>query len=120
MTWAHFTATGYYPVMIRLSRPIPKENVHMETTWCFFKTMHINWENTVVTGISGIETEMLTEAKVFIFTDNDLTTIGDDNFEINLVARLLNQIYVVQAPPPRYDFYGDQLEGAIEEATPST
>ena len=33
-----------------------------------------------------------------IFTDNDL--FNDDHFEINLVAHLLNQIYVVPVPPP--------------------
>ena len=37
-------------------------------------------------------------AKVSIFMDNDLTHITDDHFEINLIARLLNQIYVVQPP----------------------
>ena len=44
-------------------------------------------------------------AKVSIFTDNDLTHITDDHFEIKLIARLLDQIYVVQPPmlPPRYD-----------------
>ena len=37
--------------------------------------------------------------------DNDLTNITDDCFEIKLIARLLDQIYVVQPPmfPPRYD-----------------
>ena len=37
--------------------------------------------------------------------DNDLTHITGDHFEIKLIARLLNQIYVVQPPmlPPRYD-----------------
>ena len=45
------------------------------------------------------------EAKISIFTDNDLTHITDDHFEIKLVARLLDQIYVVLSPqfPPRYD-----------------
>ena len=62
--------------------------------------MHIDWDNIVVTGISGIKIEMPTEAKVLIFTDNDLTDINDDNFEINLVAHLLNQINVVPVPPP--------------------
>ena len=40
-----------------------------------------------------------------IFTDNDLIHITDDHFEIKLVARLLDQIYVVPSPqsPPRYD-----------------
>ena len=37
--------------------------------------------------------------------DNDLTHIAEDHFEIKLIARLLDQIYVVQPPtfPPRYD-----------------
>ena len=37
--------------------------------------------------------------------DNDLTHITDDHFEIKLIARLLNQIYVLQPPmlPLRYD-----------------
>ena len=62
--------------------------------------MHIDWDNTVVTGISGIKRDMPTEAKVLIFTDNDLIHINDDHFEINIVACLLNQIYVVHVPPP--------------------
>ena len=37
--------------------------------------------------------------------DNDLSHITDNHFEIKLIARLLDQIYVVQPPllPPRYD-----------------
>ena len=62
--------------------------------------MHIDWDNIVVTGISGIKIDMPTTAKVSIFTDNNLTHINDDHFEINLVACLLNQIYVVPVPPP--------------------
>ena len=67
--------------------------------------MIIDWTNTEVTGISGIRIEMPNEAKILIFTDNDLTHIIDDHFEIKLVARLLDQIYVVPSPqcPPRYD-----------------
>ena len=67
--------------------------------------MIIDWTNMEVTGISGIRIEMLSEAKISIFTDNDLTHITDDHFEIKLIARLLNQIYVVQSPqsPLRYD-----------------
>ena len=99
-TWAHYTSTGYYPTSIRLSQQIPKENVCINTSWCCFKMMHIDWDNTVVTGISGIKIDMPTEAKVSIFTDNDLTHINDDHFEINLVACLLNQIYVVPVPHP--------------------
>ena len=67
--------------------------------------MIIDWTNTEVTGISGIRIEMPSEAKISIFTDNDLTHITDDHFEIKLIARLLDQIYVVQSPqsPLRYD-----------------
>ena len=54
-TWAHYTSTGYYPTSIRLSQQILKENVRIMTSWCCFKTMHIDWDNTVVTGISGIK-----------------------------------------------------------------
>ena len=58
-----------------------------------------------VTGISGIRIEMPNEAKISIFTDNDMTHITDDHFKIKLVARLLDQIYVVPFPqsPLRYD-----------------
>ena len=59
------------------------------------------------------------EAKVSIFTDNDLTHINNDHFEINLVAHLLNQIYVVPIPPPGYD-YDDLHANVIDEPTPST
>ena len=67
--------------------------------------MIIDWTNTEVTGISGIRIEMSREAKISIFTDNDLTRITDNHFEIKLIARLLDQIYVVPSPqsPPRYD-----------------
>ena len=75
--------------------------------------MHIDWDNTVVTGISGIKIDMPTKAKVSIFTDDDLTHINDDYFKINLVAHLLNQIHVVPVPPPRYD-YDDPHANVIE------
>ena len=44
-------------------------------------------------------------AYVSIFMDNDLTHITEDHFKIKLIARLLDQMYVVQPPmfPPRYD-----------------
>ena len=51
--WAHYTSTGYYPTSIRLSRQILKENVCITTSWCCFKTMHIDWDNTMVMEISG-------------------------------------------------------------------
>ena len=35
--WAHFTAMGYFPTNIHLSRPIPKESVEIETCSCIFK-----------------------------------------------------------------------------------
>ena len=58
-----------------------------------------------VIGTSGIRIEMCNEAKILIFTDNDLTHITDYHFKIKLVARLLDQIYVVPSPqsPQRYD-----------------
>ena len=102
--WVHFMATGYFPTNIHLSRPIPKESVRIETCCCIFKQMSIDWTNTEVTGISGIRIEMHNEAKISIFTD-DLTHITDDHFEINLIAHLLDQIYIVPSPqsPLRYD-----------------
>ena len=77
--------------------------------------MHIDWDSTVVTGISGINIDMPTKAKVSIFTDNDLTHINDDHFEMNLVAHL----YVVPVPQPRYD-YDDPHANVIDEPIPST
>ena len=67
--------------------------------------MTVDWTNTEVTSISGIRIDMPTEAMISIFMDNDLTYINDDHFKINLVAHLLNQIYVVPPPilPLRYD-----------------
>ena len=35
--WAHFTATGYFPTNIHLSRSIPKVSVRIETCCCIFK-----------------------------------------------------------------------------------
>ena len=93
--WVHFTATGYFPTNIHLCRPLPKESVRIETRFCIFKQILIDWTNTEVTGISGIRIEMPNEAKISIFTENDLTHITDDHFEINLIAHLLDQIYVV-------------------------
>ena len=101
--WAHFKVTGYFPTNIHLFRPIPKESVRTETRCCIFKRMIIDWTNMEVTGISGIRIEMHSEAKISIFTE--MTHITDDHFEIKLIVRLLDQIYVVQLPqsPPRYD-----------------
>ena len=67
--------------------------------------IRINWSSIIVTGISGTIINMPDTALVSIFTDNDLTHITDDHFEIKLVARLLDQMYVIPAPvfPPRYD-----------------
>ena len=82
--------------------------------------MHIDWDNTEVTGILGIKIDMPTEAKVLIFTDNDLTHINDDHFEVNLVVCLLNQIYVVPVPLPQYDYFDDPHANVIDELIPST
>ena len=118
--WAHYTSMGYYPTSIRLSQQILKEKVFIDTSWCCLKMMHVDWDNTEVTDISGIKIDMPTEAKVLIFMDNDLTHIKDDHFKINLVAHLLNQIYIVPVPPPRYDYYDDPLANVTDELIPST
>ena len=80
MAWAHFTATGYYPTSLRILRQIPKEGVRIETCCLCFKMMHVDWDDMKVTGISGIEVEMPTMAKVLVFMDNDLKNINDDHF----------------------------------------
>ena len=115
--WAHFASTGYFPSQIQLSRPIQKDDVQIETFCCIFKGIRINWSSINVTGISGTMITMPDTAYVSIFTDNDLTHITDNHFEIKLIARLLDQIYVVRPPmfPPRYCmvlfYYGWQLGG---------
>ena len=96
--WAHFLLTGCFPTQIQLSRPIQKDDVQIETVCCIFKQIRINWSNINVTGISGTIINMPGMAYVSIFTDNDLTHITEDHFEIKLIARLLNQMYVVQPP----------------------
>ena len=48
-----------------------------------------------------------------------MTHINHDHFEINLVARLLNQIYVVPVPPPGY-VYNNFHANVMDEPTPST
>ena len=107
---AHYTSTGYYPTLIKLSRQIPKENVSIKTSWCCFKTMHIDWDNAMVMGISGIKIDMPSDAKVSIFTDNNLAHINDDHFEINLVVQLLNQIYIVPVLPSEFDYDNDDYD----------
>ena len=103
--WAHFASIGCFPLQIPMSRLIQKEDVQIETFCCIFKCIRVNWSSIIVTGISRTTTTMPDIAYVFIFTDNDLTHITEDHFEIKLIARLLNQIYVIQPPmlPPRYD-----------------
>ena len=85
--WAHFASTGCFP-----SRLIQKEDVQIETFCCIFKRIRINWSSIVVTGISRTTITMPDIAFVSIFTDNDLTHITEDHFEIKLITRLLNQI----------------------------
>ena len=102
--WSHFVSTRYFPSQIQLSRPIQKDDVQTETVCCVFKCIRINWSSINVTGISGTMITMPDTAYVSIFMDNDLTHIAEDNFEIKLIARLLDQMYVIQLPmfPPRY------------------
>ena len=96
--WAHFALTRCFPSQIQMSRPIQKEDVQIETFCCIFKCIRINWSSINVTGISGTMITMPDIAYVLIFMDNDLTNITEDHFEIKLIARLLDQIYVVQPP----------------------
>ena len=103
--WAHFVSTGYFPAQIQLSRPIQKDDVQIKTVCCIFKWIRINWLSINITGISGTMITMPDMAYISIFTDNDLTHITEDHFKIKLIARLLDQMHVVQPPmfPPRYD-----------------
>ena len=125
--WAHFTVTGCFPSQIQISRLVCKEDVQIETFCCIFKHIRVNWSNIIVTGISGMTIVMPEIAKVSIFMKNDLTHITDDYFKIKLIARLLNQIYVVQPPilPPRYDdappgeYEYSQQATSTSSATPS-
>ena len=97
--------TGYFPTQIQLSRPIQKDDVQIETDHCIFKWIRINWLSINITGISGTMITMPDMAYVSIFTDNDLAHITEDHFKIKLIARLLDQMHVVQLPmfPLRYD-----------------
>ena len=49
--WAHFTATGCFPLQIHILRLIQKEDVQIETLCCIFKRIKVNWSNIIVTGI---------------------------------------------------------------------
>ena len=102
--WAHFALTRYFPSQIQLSRPIQKDDVQIETFCCIFKHIRFNWSSINITRISGTMITM-PDTYVSIFTDNDLNHITEDHFEIKLIARLLDQIYVIQPPmfPPRYN-----------------
>ena len=103
--WAHFVPTRYFPSQIQLSRLIQKDDVQIETVCCTFKQIRINSLSINVTGISGTMITMPDTAYASIFMDNDLTHITEDHFKIKLIARLLDQMYVVLPPmfPPRYD-----------------
>ena len=103
--WAHFVSTGYFPTQIQLSRPIQKDDVQIETICCIFKWIRINWSSINITGISGTMITMPDTVYISIFMDNDLTHITEDHFEIKLIARLLDQMHVIQPPmfSPRYN-----------------
>ena len=103
--WVHFVSTGCFLTQIQLSRLIQKDDVQIETVCCIFKWIRINWLSINVTGISGTMITMPDTAYVSIFMDNDLTHITEDHFKIKLIARLLDQMYVIQPPmfPPRND-----------------
>ena len=117
--WAHFALTGCFPSQIQMLRLIQKEDVQIETFCCIFKCIRFNWSSIIVTWISGTMITMPDIAYVSIFMDNDLTNITADHFKIKLIARLLDQIYVVQPPmlPLRYD---DAPPGECECSQPHT
>ena len=96
--WAHFVSTGCFPTQIQLSRPIQKDDVQIETICCIFKWIRINWSSINVTGIFRTMITMPDMAYVSIFTGNGLTHITEDHFKIKLIARLLDQMYVIQPP----------------------
>ena len=118
--WAHFASTRCFPSQIQLLRLIQKDDVQIETFCCIFQCIRINWSSINVTGISGTMITMPDKAYVSIFTDNDLTHITEDHFKIKLIARLLDQIYIVQPSmfPPRYDEYS-QPHTSTDGARPS-
>ena len=114
-----FCIDWMFPSQIQMSRPIQKEDVQIETFCCIFKRIRINWLIINVTGISETMITMPDIGYVSIFTDNDLTNITEDHFEIKLIARLLDQIYVVQ--PPMFPLrYGDALPQEYEYSQPHT
>ena len=117
--WAHFVLTRCFPSQIQLLRLIQKEDVQIETFCCISKRIRINWLSINVSGISGTMITMPDMAYVSIFMDNDLTNITEGHFEIKLIARLLDQIYVIQPPmfPARYD---DALSQEYEYSQPHT
>ena len=117
--WAHFASTRCFPSQTQMLRQIQKEDVQIETFCCIFKCIRVNWSSIIVTGISGTIITMPDTAYVSIFTDNDLTHITEDHFEIKLIARLLDQIYVIQPPmsPLKYD---DAPPGEYEYSQPHT
>ena len=88
-----------------MSRPIQKDDVQIKTVCFIFKWIRINWLSINVTGTSGSMINMPDMAYVSIFMDHDLTHITEDHFEIKLIARLLDQMHVIQTPvfPLRYD-----------------
>ena len=78
-----------------------------------------NWQViSIICSYATMACDVLLIVTMIIFFD-DLTHITDDYFEIKLIARLLNQIYVVQPPmlPPRYD---DAPPGEYKYSQPST
>ena len=117
--WAHFASTGCFSSQIQMLRQIQKEDVQIETFCCIFKCIRINWSSIIVTGISGTMITMPDITYVSIFMDNDLPNITEDHFKIKLIARLLDQIYVIQPPllPPRYD---EAPPGEYEYSQPHT
>ena len=94
-----------FPYTDSIVKMIQKDDVQIETVCCIFKWIRINWSSINVTGISRTMITMPDMVYISIFMDNDLIHITEDHFEIKLIARLLDQMYVIQPPMflPRYD-----------------
>ena len=62
-----FCINQIFPSQIQLSRPIQKNDVQIETFYCIFKCIRINWSGINVTGISGTMITMPDTACFYIY-----------------------------------------------------
>ena len=81
-----FCINQIFPFTDSIIKTNSEDDVQIETFCCIFKCIRINWLSINITGISGMMIAMPDTAYVSIFTDNDLTHITEDHFEIKLIA----------------------------------